>query len=98
MLIAVLFSRSLFSSLSLRGLRWKWSFNFRAECTVIIEQQGNYTGAMIFSGITITAGSLLTFAPVMWKRGRERFGSRKRGDGDEDGDGGEVGEGEGEKA
>lgn len=41
---------------------------------IIIQKEGKYTGASIFGGITIIAGSLLTFAPVFWRRWRTRRG------------------------
>jgi hypothetical protein len=39
---------------------------------IIIQKEGKYTGASIFGGVTIIAGSLLTFAPVFWRRWRAR--------------------------
>jgi MCP family monocarboxylic acid transporter-like MFS transporter 10 len=39
---------------------------------LLVQKEGGYTGFSLFSGITIIAGSLLAFAPVMWKRYRSR--------------------------
>ena len=44
-------------------------------CGVLIEAEKGYTTFSIFSGVTIIAGSLMAFAPVMCKRYRDR---RKR--------------------
>lgn len=41
-------------------------------CGVLIEAEKGYTGFSIFSGVTIVAGSIMAFAPVMWKRYRDR--------------------------
>lgn len=41
-------------------------------CGVLVEKEKGYTGFSIFSGITIIAGSCMAFAPVMWKRYRDR--------------------------
>ncbi|GHJ87266.1 hypothetical protein NliqN6_3668 [Naganishia liquefaciens] len=37
-------------------------------CGVLIEEEKGYTTFSIFSGVTIITGSLMAFAPVMWKR------------------------------
>lgn len=47
---------------------------------IIIQKEGRYTGASIFGGVTIIAGSLLTFAPVFWKRWRTRSSKGKEVD------------------
>jgi MCP family monocarboxylic acid transporter-like MFS transporter 10 len=39
-------------------------------CGVLVEAEKGYTGFSIFSGVSIIAGSLTAFAPVMWKRYR----------------------------
>ncbi|KAJ9122392.1 hypothetical protein QFC22_001814 [Naganishia vaughanmartiniae] len=41
-------------------------------CGLLIQRENGYTGFSLFSGITIIAGSLLAFAPVMWKRYKSR--------------------------
>lgn len=41
-------------------------------CGLLVQKENGYTGFSLFSGITIIAGSLLAFAPVMWKRYRSR--------------------------
>lgn len=41
-------------------------------CGLLVEQEKGYTGFSIFSGVTIIAGSCMAFAPVMWKRYRDR--------------------------
>lgn len=51
---------------------------------IIIQKEGKYTGASIFGGVTIIAGSLLTFAPVFWRRWRARRDRRRQGDGAEE--------------
>jgi len=47
---------------------------------IIIQNEGKYTGASIFTGVSIIAGSLLTFAPVFWRRWRARSGNGKQVD------------------
>jgi hypothetical protein len=50
---------------------------------IIIQKEGRYTGASVFTGVSIIAGSLLTFAPVFWRRWRARSGRGKQGEEEE---------------
>ncbi|KAJ9113518.1 hypothetical protein QFC20_001869 [Naganishia adeliensis] len=50
-------------------------------CGLLVEKEKGYTGFSIFSGVTIIAGSCMAFAPVMWKRYRDRRQRLKNAEG-----------------